>query len=134
MPDILASFALAFHLIAGGDAELWRIVALSIEVSLASALLACVLGLPLGALVAVKEFAGRRFVVVLLNALASVAPRQRACVVLRFYDDLSTEDTAELLNCSIGTVKSNTARGLAALRRVLGDSTPELALTKGIST
>ena len=69
MPDILASFALAFRLIAGGDAELWRIVALSIEVSLASALAACALGLPIGALVAMEEFPARRIVIVLLNSL-----------------------------------------------------------------
>jgi tungstate transport system permease protein len=69
MGDILASFALAFHLITGGDSELWGIVALSIEVSLASALLACATGLPLGAFVAVKEFPGRRIVIVVLNAL-----------------------------------------------------------------
>ena len=69
MPDILASFGLAFHLITGGDAELWRIVTLSIEVSLASALVACTLGLPFGALVAVQDFPGRRIVIVVLNAL-----------------------------------------------------------------
>jgi len=69
MPDIAASFALALRLIGGGDAELWGIVALSLEVSLASALLACALGLPLGALVAVRDFAGRRAVIVGLNAL-----------------------------------------------------------------
>ena len=49
MQDILASFALAVRLIAGGDPELWRIVVLSLEVSLASAFLACTIGLPLGA-------------------------------------------------------------------------------------
>ena len=69
MHDILSSFALALKLIAGGDAELWRIVALSLEVSLASALFACALGLPLGGLVAVREFPGRRVVIVALNAL-----------------------------------------------------------------
>ena len=69
MHDILSSFALALSLIAGGDAELWRIVALSLEVSLASAVLACAAGLPLGGLVAVREFPGRRAVVVVLNAL-----------------------------------------------------------------
>ena len=69
MHDILASFAVAVRLIAGGDAELWRIVALSLEVSLASALFACALGLPLGGLVAVRDFRGRRAVVVGLNAL-----------------------------------------------------------------
>ena len=69
MHDILSSFALALRLIVGGDAELWRTVALSLEVSLASALVACALGLPLGGLVAVREFPGRRAVIVALNAL-----------------------------------------------------------------
>jgi tungstate transport system permease protein len=69
MQDIAASFRLAFRLITGGDPELWSIVALSLEVSLASALAACALGLPLGALVAVCEFPGRRFVVIVLNTL-----------------------------------------------------------------
>jgi RNA polymerase sigma-70 factor (sigma-E family) len=52
-------------------------------------------------------------------ALAKVPPRQRAALVLRFYCDLSVEETADLLRCSTGTVKSQTARGLAALRDVL---------------
>ena len=69
MLDIAASFALALRLITGGDAELWGIVLLSLEVSLASSLLACALGLPLGAFVAVREFTGRRAVIVGLNAL-----------------------------------------------------------------
>ena len=68
---------------------------------------------------------------VMLQALAVVPPRQRACLVLRFYDDLSVEETAAVLGCSTGTVKSNTARGLDALRRVLGDSVPDLVLTGG---
>jgi tungstate transport system permease protein len=69
MHDILSSFGIAARLIAGGDPELWRIVALSLEVSLASALLACALGLPLGGFVAVRGFPGRRAVIVALNAL-----------------------------------------------------------------
>jgi tungstate transport system permease protein len=69
MHDILSSFAIALKLITGGDGQLWRIVALSLEVSLASAMLACALGLPLGALVAVRDFPGRRAVIVALNAL-----------------------------------------------------------------
>ncbi|HEX7403582.1 MAG TPA: ABC transporter permease [Usitatibacter sp.] len=69
MHDILSSFGLALRLIGGGDDELRRIVALSLEVSLASALLACALGLPLGGLVAVREFPGRRVAIVAMNAL-----------------------------------------------------------------
>ena len=53
------------------------------------------------------------------TALADVAPRQRAALVLRYYCDLSIEETAEVLNCSPGTVKSQTARGLESLRRAL---------------
>ena len=59
--------------------------------------------------------------IVLMAALARVAPRQRACVVLRYFDDLSVEDVAEALGCTTGTVKSNTARGLDTLRRLLAD-------------
>jgi RNA polymerase sigma-70 factor (sigma-E family) len=52
-------------------------------------------------------------------ALAQVPPRQRAALVLRYYCDLSVEETADVLRCSPGTVKSQTSRGLAALRRAL---------------
>ena len=69
MHDIGASFVLAYHLATGGDPELWGIVKLSLGVSVASAFLACAIGLPLGALVALKEFPGRRAVIVAMNAL-----------------------------------------------------------------
>ena len=53
----------------------------------------------------------------LVAALARLPRGQRAAVVLRFAEDLSERQTAELMGCSVGTVKSQTARGLAALRR-----------------
>ncbi|WP_035848627.1 SigE family RNA polymerase sigma factor [Kitasatospora azatica] len=55
----------------------------------------------------------------LRRALAELPPRQRAAVVLRHYCDLSVEQTAETLGCSTGNVKSQTSRGLDALRRLL---------------
>jgi len=55
----------------------------------------------------------------LLGALAQLGPSQRAIVVLRYWDDLSIEETAAVLDCSTGNVKSQAARGLAHLRQVL---------------
>jgi RNA polymerase sigma-70 factor (sigma-E family) len=52
----------------------------------------------------------------LLALLADLPPRRRACVVLRFYCDMSVEQTAEILGISPGTVKSQTARAIEALR------------------
>jgi tungstate transport system permease protein len=56
------------------DRELWHIVALSLEVSLSAVLIATLLGLPLGALLAVRRFRGRRAVIVLVNALMGLPP------------------------------------------------------------
>jgi RNA polymerase sigma-70 factor (sigma-E family) len=65
----------------------------------------------------------------------SLPPKQRVAVALRFYEDLSEADTARALGCSVGTVKSNTSRGLATLRSRLacadagsGAATTHLAL------
>jgi RNA polymerase sigma-70 factor (sigma-E family) len=54
-----------------------------------------------------------------LRALAQLAPRQRATLVLRFWEDQSIEQTAHAMGCSTGTVRSQTARGLATLRGLL---------------
>ena len=58
---------------------------------------------------------------VVVRALAQLPVRQRQVVVLRFVEDLSVEQTAALLGCSTGTVKSYTARALARLRELLAD-------------
>ncbi|WP_033290061.1 SigE family RNA polymerase sigma factor [Amycolatopsis jejuensis] len=55
----------------------------------------------------------------LLAALKEVPPKQRAVLVLRFFDGLDVGAAAQVLNCSEGNVKSQTARGLANLRQVL---------------
>jgi RNA polymerase sigma-70 factor (sigma-E family) len=55
----------------------------------------------------------------LLAALRRVPPRQRAVLVLRYFDGLDVGGVAAVLRCSEGTVKSQTARGLAKLREVL---------------
>lgn len=52
----------------------------------------------------------------LLRALAALPPGQRAVIVLRYFEDLTEAQTATELGCSVGTVKSQAARGLARLR------------------
>ena len=61
------------------------------------------------------------------TALQQLAPGTRAVLVLRYWEDVSEADTAELLGCSVGTVKSQASRGLRRLQAVLdatGDVTP----------
>jgi RNA polymerase sigma-70 factor (sigma-E family) len=56
---------------------------------------------------------------VVIQALAALAPGQRACVVLRHYADFSVDQTADILGIGAGAVKSQTSRGLARLRELL---------------
>ena len=56
---------------------------------------------------------------VLLRALAGLPRRQRAVLVLRFFDDLTEAQVAAVLGCSVGAVKSQTSRGLVKLRQVI---------------
>jgi RNA polymerase sigma-70 factor (sigma-E family) len=54
----------------------------------------------------------------LTQALAALPPRQRAVLVLRYWEQLSEAEAAEMLGCSVGTVKSTASRGLSRLREV----------------
>jgi RNA polymerase sigma-70 factor (sigma-E family) len=61
----------------------------------------------------------------LLDALRRMPDGQRACVVLRFWEDLSVAQTAALLDVTESTVKSQTSRGLRLLRELAGHLAPE---------
>ena len=71
MGDAIAE---AFRLIAVGDAALWEIVSLSLRVSLTAVALACLIGLPLGALLAIARFPGRGALIVATNSLMGLPP------------------------------------------------------------
>ncbi|WP_067503819.1 SigE family RNA polymerase sigma factor [Actinoplanes sp. TFC3] len=62
-------------------------------------------------------------------ALRKLPPKMRAVLVLRYFEDLSEAETAEALGCSLGTVKSQSSRGLARLREQLTISAVAAPLT-----
>ena len=74
MSDSQSILSLALGLVLSGDAELWSIIALSLRVSLTAVALACLIGLPLGAFLAVVNFPGRNAIVALLNAFMGLPP------------------------------------------------------------
>jgi RNA polymerase sigma-70 factor (sigma-E family) len=66
----------------------------------------------------------------LLRALRLLPPRQRTAVVLRFYWDWSEAQTADHMGCSVGTVKSQTAKALKKLREQLDEASEPMAPTR----
>lgn len=64
----------------------------------------------------------------LVQALGQLPPKQRAALVLRYFEQLSEAEAAGVLGCSVGTVKSNTSRGLARLRELTAAGIPGLEM------
>ncbi len=60
----------------------------------------------------------------IMDALATLPPKARAVVILRYWEDLSVDQVAAVLGCSVGTVKSQSARALDKLRSLLGEARP----------
>jgi tungstate transport system permease protein len=74
MGDIGSAFAEAGRMIVAADGTLWSIVLLSLRVTVTAVAVATVVGLPLGAALAIRRFAGRHVVLVMLNALMGLPP------------------------------------------------------------
>jgi RNA polymerase sigma-70 factor (sigma-E family) len=74
---------------------------------------------------AVRVFGGVEASTDLMHALGQLAPRQRVTLVLRYFDDLSEMQVAEVMGCSVGTVKSTTSRALQQLRGLVHPPTPQ---------
>lgn len=74
MQDFSQEFRMALGLILTGDRDLWEIVLLSLKVSLLAVAVAAVIGMPVGAALAVGRFPGRRLVIIVLNALMGLPP------------------------------------------------------------
>lgn len=87
----------------------WRGLRRRAECSLESAEAIAATGDPIG-LIARRDQ--------LIRSLGALPPRQRAVLVLRYWEDLSEVETASVLGCSVGTVKSQASRGLARLREL----------------
>lgn len=95
MQDFSGAFRLAFEMIASGDAALVEIVLLSLRVSLSAVVLACLLGLPIGAAIAVTRFPGRSALIVLLNTMMGLPP---VAIGLLLYLLLSNAGPLGILN------------------------------------
>ena len=77
MQDFGNAVRLAFQLVGGADPNLVEIILLSLRVSLTAVAVACLLGLPLGAGLAVGRFPGRQALILLVNALMGQPPREQ---------------------------------------------------------
>lgn len=105
------------RILANASADRWRKIARRAEQPIPAAY-------PRGAVPdPTAEIAERDY---LLRALALLPPGQRAVLVLRYFDDLSEGETAEMLGCSIGTVKGQAARALDKLRGAVGPAANDL--------
>lgn len=74
MREFAVEFAQAFNLILSGDTDLWAVVGLSLQVSISAVIFASLMGLPLGAALAVGKFPGRQVIIVFVNALMGMPP------------------------------------------------------------
>ena len=97
MQDFSDAFHLAFGLVLSGDADLLEIIGLSLRVSLAAVAISCLVGLPIGAAVAMLRFTGREAVLVTMNALMGLPPVVVGLLVYLMFSNAGPLGWLELL-------------------------------------
>ena len=97
MQDFSEAFRLAFHLMLSGDVDLLEIIGLSLRVSLTAVAISCLVGLPVGAAVAMLRFTGREAVLVMMNALMGLPPVVVGLLVYLMFSNAGPLGWLELL-------------------------------------
>ena len=125
MQDFAESFSLAFRLILSADADLAEIVLLSLKVSLSATLCACMIGMSLGAAIAIFRFPGRGLLLVLTNAMMGLPPVVVGLAIYMLLSNAGPFGTFQLLYSPTAMVIAQTVLvtpiATALTRQVIAD-------------
>ena len=131
MQEFISAIAEAIRLVATLDADLFEIVGLSMQVSLTAVAVACLIGLPVGASLAIAQFPGRHFLIVTISALMGLPPVVVGLIIYLFLSNTGPLGWLELLYSPSAMIIAQTilvAPIVAALsRQVIEDLNAEYA-------
>jgi len=131
MQEFISAIAEAIRLVATLDADLFEIVGLSMRVSLTAVAIACLIGLPVGASLAIAQFPGRHFLIVTISALMGLPPVVVGLIIYLFLSNTGPLGWLELLYSPSAMIIAQTilvAPIVAALsRQVIEDLNAEYA-------
>ena len=131
MQEFISAIAEASRLVATLDADLFEIVGLSMRVSLTAVAVACLIGLPVGASLAIAQFPGRHFLIVTISALMGLPPVVVGLIIYLFLSNTGPLGWLELLYSPSAMIIAQTtlvAPIVAALsRQVIEDLNAEYA-------
>ena len=131
MQEFISAIAEAIRLVATLDADLFEIVGLSMRVSLTAVAVACLIGLPVGASLAIAQFPGRHFLIVTISALMGLPPVVVGLIIYLFLSNTGPLGWLELLYSPSAMIIAQTilvAPIVAALsRQVIEDLNAEYA-------
>lgn len=131
MQEFISAIAEAIRLVATLDADLFEIVGLSMRISLTAVAVACLIGLPVGASLAIAQFPGRRFLIVTISALMGLPPVVVGLIIYLFLSNTGPLGWMELLYSPSAMIIAQTilvAPIVAALsRQVIEDLNAEYA-------